>query len=140
MPARRAKAAPIPRGVAPHTTSDVFKGPQHGKPRARRWDSLLNLETKSRKPSTLKQAAQYLKRPGLISLGGGLPSSEYFPLERVDIKIPQPPYFSERETVETGTIETIGKHDIAQNKSLYGSCFPFRKLCVRSISVGQGSE
>jgi len=57
----------------------------------------------------------------MISLGGGLPSSEYFPFERIDLKVPKPPHFSEKETEETGMTVSAGKHDVAEGKSLYGS-------------------
>ena len=57
---------------------------------------------------------------GLISLGGGLPSSEYFPFEHIEIKVPTIPHFSEDETQKCGTLQRIGKHDIAEGKSLYG--------------------
>jgi aromatic amino acid aminotransferase I / 2-aminoadipate transaminase len=56
----------------------------------------------------------------LISLGGGLPSSEYFPFEHIDIKVPKPPHFSEQQTRERGTVLRTGKYDIAEGKSLYG--------------------
>jgi aromatic amino acid aminotransferase I len=72
----------------------------------------------------LKGAAKYLSKEGLISLGGGLPSSEYFPFEHIDIKVPQPPHFSERDTKSSGIEKRIGKHDIAEGKSVYGTqCF-----------------
>ena len=58
---------------------------------------------------------------GLISLGGGLPSSEYFPFEHIDIKVPVPPHFSEHETEESGIVKRAGKHDIAEGKSIYGT-------------------
>ena len=57
---------------------------------------------------------------GLISLGGGLPSSENFPIERIDVRIPQPPRFSEQETSKFGITTSAGKYDIAEGKSLYG--------------------
>ena len=116
---RRLKAIDIPKGLAPATSSDVFKGPQYGKPKARRWDHIITEESKQRKPSSLKGAATFLKQPGLISLGGGLPSSEYFPIEKIDFKMPQPPHFSEEETKKTGVTVSIGKHDIEEGKSLY---------------------
>lgn len=56
----------------------------------------------------------------MISLGGGLPSSEYFPFERIDLKVPTPPRFTEQETKETGMTVSAGKHDFAEGKSLYG--------------------
>ena len=61
-----------------------------------------------------------LSRLGIISLGGGLPSSEYFPFEHIDIKVPTPPGFTPEETKESGTILHAGKHDIKEGKSLYG--------------------
>ena len=57
----------------------------------------------------------------MISLGGGLPSSEYFPLEHIDIKVPVPPHFSEQETKEFGIVKRIGKQDIAEERSIYGT-------------------
>ena len=63
----------------------------------------------------------YSKHQGLISLGGGLPSSEYFPFEQIDIKVPVPPHFSEQQTKESGIVKRAGKHDIAEGKSIYGT-------------------
>lgn len=120
IPARRSKAPKMPVGIAAHASSDMYKSPGYGKPRAKRWDHRLNEESKSRKPSSLKGAAKYLKNPGMINLGGGLPSSKYFPIEYVDLKVPKPPHFSEQETKASGTIQRIGKHDIAEGKGIYG--------------------
>ena len=116
----RAKSAPMPPGIAAFTSSDHFKSPScFTKPKAKRWDHRINLESRSREASSLKAAAQHLKKPGLISLGGGLPSSDYFPFEKIDIKVPVAPKFSEAETAQTGQIYTAGKHDIREGKSLY---------------------
>ncbi|KAL6715752.1 Aromatic/aminoadipate aminotransferase 1 [Lecanora helva] len=120
VPARRSKGPKIGGGIAAHSSSDMFKSPGYGKPKAKRWDHRINEESSSRMPSSLKGAAKYLKNPeDLISLGGGLPSSQYFPLEHIDIKVPTPPHFSEEDTKESGMLRTIGKHDIAEGKSLY---------------------
>jgi aromatic amino acid aminotransferase I / 2-aminoadipate transaminase len=118
--AHRLRSGPMAPGVAPFTSSDMFKSPgSFEKPRARRWDHWINQESSSRTGSSLKKAARYLKTPGLISLGGGLPSSDYFPFEHIDVKVPEAPHFSEQETLETGVIRTAGKHDIREGKSLY---------------------
>ena len=119
IPARRKQAAPMSGGIAAHCSSEMFKGPGHGRPKAKRWDHRINDESKSRNPSSLKGAAKYLKNPGMINLGGGLPSSQYFPLEYMDIKVPKPPQFTEEETQESGTIQRVGKHDIAEGKGIY---------------------
>lgn len=56
----------------------------------------------------------------MLSLGGGLPSSEYFPIEQLDIKVPTPPGFTPEATRESGIMLHSGKHDIKEGKSLYG--------------------
>ncbi|OJJ85256.1 aminotransferase-like domain-containing protein [Aspergillus glaucus CBS 516.65] len=118
--ALRAQGTPVPLGVAPATSSDMFKSAHcYTKPKAKRWDHILSLEAKSRKVSTLKGAAHYLKNPGLISLGGGLPSPEYFPIEQISAKFPTPPGFSPEETRESGTVMTASKGDVKNGNSLY---------------------
>jgi aromatic amino acid aminotransferase I len=72
----------------------------------------------------LKGAAAYLKNPGMISLGGGLPSSDYFPFEYIDVKVPKAPYFSEEQTKESGVVMRAGKYDIREGKDVYGGCKP----------------
>lgn len=62
----------------------------------------------------LKLAAKHLKKPGLISLGGGVPCPEYFPFESLSMKVPVSPYFTEEATKTTGKTVTIGKHDVSQ--------------------------
>lgn len=70
---------------------------------------------------------------GMISLGGGLPSSEYFPFERIDIKVPAPPDFSETATKESGIVKSAGKRDIAEGKSIFGN--DSWRLTMRDRSV-----
>ncbi|KAK3178923.1 hypothetical protein OEA41_001060 [Lepraria neglecta] len=119
--ARRCKAPKMAGGIAAHASSDMFKGPGRGKPKAKRWDHRLNEESKSRKPSSLKGAAKYLKNPGIINLGGGLPSSQYFPIEYIDVKVPSALHFTEQETKELGVVKRIGKYDIEEEKGIYGT-------------------
>jgi len=57
----------------------------------------------------------------MISLGGGLPSPEYFPFEHLDIKVPTPPGFSPEATRQSGTTLRAGKQDIKDGSSLYGA-------------------
>ncbi|KAJ5902787.1 Aromatic amino acid aminotransferase [Penicillium taxi] len=120
VPALREKSAPMPTEVAAATNSDMFKSPAcHTKPKAKRFDHFLSTESKSRKASTLKNAARYLKNEGIISLGGGLPSAEYFPFESLDIKVPTPPGFTPEATQKTGSTLHAGKHDIKEGSSAY---------------------
>ncbi|KAI1082968.1 PLP-dependent transferase [Whalleya microplaca] len=113
--ARRAKAGKLVAPTASYSDSDMFKSPQayEGKPKAKRWDHLLSQESLARHPCVLKLAAKHLKKPGLISLGGGLPSPSNFPIERLSMRIPTPPYFSEAETArpELGQDVSVGKYD-----------------------------
>ncbi|KAJ5125625.1 Aromatic amino acid aminotransferase [Penicillium atrosanguineum] len=120
VPTWREKMGQMPTGVAAACSSDMFKSPAcYSKPKAKRFDHYFSLEAKSRKASTLKTAAQFLKNPGMISLGGGLPSADYFPLESLDMKVPTVPGFSPEATKKTGTTLHAGKHDIKEGKSLY---------------------
>ncbi|KAI5786391.1 aromatic amino acid aminotransferase-like protein [Peziza echinospora] len=117
--ARRAKNPPLIGGIAAATSSDLYKAPAPWKPMAKRWDHRLSVESKSRKPSSLKGAAKYLSTPGLISLGGGLPTSAYFPFHQLDVKVPTLGQFTEEETAETGSIMQIGKNDVREGKSAF---------------------
>lgn len=72
-----------------------------------------------RKGNSLKEAAKYLGKEGLISLGGGLPSSEYFPFEELSFKAPSVGHFSEAETKKSGVVLSAGKHDLAQDKAIF---------------------
>ncbi|ROV97538.1 hypothetical protein VSDG_04636 [Cytospora chrysosperma] len=66
------------------------------------------------RPCMLKQAARYMKKPGLISLGGGLPCPEYFPFDSISMKVPVPPDFTEEAVKASGKTLTIGKHDATE--------------------------
>jgi aromatic amino acid aminotransferase I len=80
---------------------------------------IISQEALIRKGNSLKEAAKFLATPGLISLGGGLPSSEYFPFEELSIKVPRIGHFSEAETKESSVTITAGKHDLAEGKSIF---------------------
>ncbi|ATY62899.1 aromatic amino acid aminotransferase [Cordyceps militaris] len=117
---RRADAGKLVAGVAAASNSDMFKGPkQDGKPKAKRWDHHLTEESLRRQPCALKQAAQFLKKPGLISLGSGLPSSQVFPFAELSMKVPVAPGFSEQATARSGVQATIGKYDVRDGASEY---------------------
>lgn len=118
---RRAATGKLIAGVAAVADVETYKGHTSHlyKPKAKRLDHRLTPESKSRKGNSLKGAAKYLKNPGLISLGGGLPSSEYFPFGEIDFKVPQVGGFSEQETRENGALLRAGKHDLAEDKSIF---------------------
>ncbi|KAL2180305.1 pyridoxal phosphate-dependent transferase [Thermothelomyces heterothallicus CBS 202.75] len=114
---RRAKAGRLIAPTAAYSDADMFKAPTTGKPKAKRWDHYLTEESLSREPCKLKQAAKHLKTPGLISLGGGLPCPEYFPISSLTLHVATPPDFSEAATLEGGGEDiTIGKYDAGFSK------------------------
>ncbi|KAF2459894.1 pyridoxal phosphate-dependent transferase [Lineolata rhizophorae] len=117
----RRKAPPKTQwGVAAAAHSSSFRqGPSEGKPKARRWDHRFTEESLARKGSQLKGAAKYLGNPGLISLGGGLPSSEYFPFSELSLKLPVPGHFEGTDFDAHATTVSAGKHDLAQGKSIF---------------------
>jgi len=117
-------------GTAAPSASSQFKSPHSraiNKPKSKRWDDLLTAESLARKGSTLKAAARFLSKSGLISLGGGLPSSAYFPFSEMTATVPTVPGFTERETLETGTKLVAGKHDLTTGKSIFdiGTAFNY---------------
>ncbi|KAF2723299.1 PLP-dependent transferase [Polychaeton citri CBS 116435] len=118
---RRAASGKLIAGVAAPADIESFKGKaQHlHKPTAKRWDHRLTHEAQSRTGSSLKGAARFLKTPGLISLGGGLPSSEYFPFGEVDFKLPTIGKYSEEDVRKHGVTVRSGKHDIAEDISAF---------------------
>ncbi|KAG5809355.1 hypothetical protein H9Q74_008172 [Fusarium xylarioides] len=105
-------------GPAAPAKSETFRTRDHGhKPKAKRWDHFLSKESAERVGNSLKYAASFLGLPGMISLGGGLPSSEYFPWDELTFKVPEAGHFSEKEMHEHGVVLTTGKHDQATEKS-----------------------
>ncbi|KAH0365794.1 putative aromatic aminotransferase Aro8, partial [Aureobasidium melanogenum] len=115
---RRAHAGKLFAGVAAASTSEMFKNKSLPliKPKARDWTNHLSTEALSRPPCTLKQAARYLSTPGLLSLGGGLPSSEHFPFSKLSfqaLNVSQSTGSPNEHTV------TIGKNDIVDGISEY---------------------
>ncbi|KAL8376162.1 hypothetical protein RB595_007324 [Gaeumannomyces hyphopodioides] len=111
---RRRKAGKLVALTAAASDSDMFKvSPPGDKPLARRWDHMLSPESASREPCKLKQAARHLKKPGLISLGGGIPCPDNFPIESISMRIPTVAGgFSEAETRAAGQDVCVGKYDV----------------------------
>ncbi|KAK5624589.1 hypothetical protein RRF57_000305 [Xylaria bambusicola] len=118
--ARRAKAGKLIAGTAANSDSDMFKSPHaFNQPKAKRWDHLLTDDAISRQPCALKLAARFLKKPGMLSLGGGLPSSDNFPIESISMQVPQAPLFDKASTDIPESIVTVGKHDIRDKDGVF---------------------
>lgn len=76
----------------------------------RRWTRHLSEETKRRNESPLKAAFKHIATPGLISLGGGLPTPSLFPLHSVSVQVPQVGAWSEHEAANDGLTITMDKY------------------------------
>ncbi|CAG8367846.1 unnamed protein product [Penicillium salamii] len=118
--AQRAEVETAQWGVAAPSTSERFKlRPDAYKPCALRWDHRLNPESAKRAGSSLKGAFKYLKNPDMISLGGGLPLSDYFPFKSMDMTLPP----SETSDLKTRSEKDItlhsGKRDLLDGISTY---------------------
>ncbi|KAJ3543437.1 hypothetical protein NM208_g3577 [Fusarium decemcellulare] len=107
-------------GPAAPANSNTFRVRDHShKPKAQRWDHVLSQESSSRAGNSLKYAAGFLKLPGMISLGGGLPSSEYFPWDELHFKVPQVGHFSELDMHQHGVLIKSRKNDVATGESIF---------------------
>ena len=61
-------------------------------PESKDFSYLYSEETKARKPSPLKTCIHLFSDPNIIFLGGGLPLSDYFPWEDLEVNSPMPPF------------------------------------------------
>ncbi|KAI5207610.1 hypothetical protein AUEXF2481DRAFT_26488 [Aureobasidium subglaciale EXF-2481] len=114
----RRTCPPLPLGVAVGAPSENFKTrPAAGKKPARRWDHILSLESKGRKPSNLKGTARYMK-PGVLNLCGGVPSSEYFPFSSISTASPKASDILPSSKLQP-SLQTLTKHDVADGTSEY---------------------
>lgn len=119
LPHRRETVKNLNTGIAAFSSAELFKSKGcFKKPKAKRWDHRISAESTARQPSSLKGAMKYFT-PNMISLCGGLPSSDYFPFESMSVKVPSAPHFSEPATRETGTTLSAGKHDIKDGTSVF---------------------
>ncbi|KAL7804137.1 pyridoxal phosphate-dependent transferase [Trichoderma afarasin] len=117
------KRRPIPaaqRGVAASSTSEQFKtkSSKH-KPQARRWHPYISAESANRTGSTLKKAVEHLSNPNTISLGGGIPLSDFFPIDGISLRPSSFDNVDTREKTSSQTTLHATKHDIANDTSVY---------------------
>ena len=99
---RRASLGSLATTIAPSVNSDMFKSQKHpSRPRAKTWNHRLTEESKNRGRSTLKGSADLLCARGLLSLGTGRPSSEYFPWDSIALTAP---HFPRDATANSHTI------------------------------------
>ncbi|KAK2602234.1 hypothetical protein N8I77_008784 [Diaporthe amygdali] len=132
-PARRS-VHPGQWGVAAPCNTENFKTRSHKhKPPAKDWSHRLTLESKSRTGSSLKAAFKHLQNPDVISLGGGLPLSEFFPFETFSFI---PTFIPSNTTCGANIVQQnaalqANKNDIAEGRSVFD-------ISV-ALNYGQGS-
>lgn len=80
----------------------------------------LSRESASRTGSSLKAAFKHLQNPDVISLGGGLPPSDYFPLEAMTLTVPSPKHLTQNGNPATHHhLLHATKHDLSHALSPY---------------------
>ncbi|GME65904.1 aromatic amino acid aminotransferase [Neofusicoccum parvum] len=114
-------------------TSELFKIRCHQyKPLSLKWDHRLSRESACRTGSTLKDAFKHLRNGNVISLGGGLPLSDYFPFESMTLAVPSLPSYNGHENGSDQEAHVHStKHDIEDARSVFD-------LSV-ALNYGQGS-
>ncbi|CAJ0552308.1 Ff.00g062870.m01.CDS01 [Fusarium sp. VM40] len=109
-------------GVAVPCNSESFKTRSHKhKPIAKDWTYRLSPESAGRTGSSLKGAFKHLKNPGIISLGGGLPLSQYFPFESLTFAVPSLSSIGGSQINENHGNSNIlaEKNDLLEGRSVY---------------------
>ncbi|KAL7931874.1 pyridoxal phosphate-dependent transferase [Trichoderma chlorosporum] len=120
--ARRRATGKMVAPTGAYADSDMFSlecSRSSTKPAAKRWDNHLTDECRARTPGVLKVAARFLKRPGMISLAGGLPSPDYFPFNSISATIPAIPGTTESNLSEVKSTITMGLRDIASGDASF---------------------
>ncbi|KAI5283861.1 Aromatic/aminoadipate aminotransferase 1, partial [Ascosphaera acerosa] len=108
VPALRAKTA-LPTALVAASSSDMFKSPAcFAKPRGKDWRGWFTREASTREQPKLKTIAPLMKLPDMISLAGGLPSSEYFPFDSISISHPAAPDFSSTSHATATKTDIVG--------------------------------
>ncbi|KAK7418035.1 Aromatic/aminoadipate aminotransferase 1 [Neonectria punicea] len=80
----------------------------------------LNAESLSREGCTLKAAFKHLQKADVISLGGGLPLSEYFPFEAMEHGVLPLDNLNENKDASKGSIGLHStKTDMVSGRSIY---------------------
>ncbi|KAL7816706.1 pyridoxal phosphate-dependent transferase [Trichoderma gracile] len=110
------------RGVAAASSSDQFKTKSvKYKPKARRWHPYMSTESASRTGSSLKASVKHLSNPNVISLGGGIPLSDFIPFDEVILRPPSLDNLRQGKKCPSTSRTTLHatKHDIADGTSVY---------------------
>lgn len=79
-------------------------------------DYLISDESKRRYPSRLKTCIKYFNEPNMVFLGGGLPSSDYFPFDNISINVPKPPF---KSGITNSIVEKDDKQEDVTDISLF---------------------
>ena len=106
----RASSAPIPSGIAPFVSSDIFKSPKSkSMPKSQALDHHLSLESRNFGGSQLKKTASLTGCRKIICMGVGRPNAELYPWSSAINNLS-----SSAQEIDTAE----GKHVAGQNRSL----------------------
>ncbi|KAJ3938865.1 Aromatic/aminoadipate aminotransferase 1 [Colletotrichum fioriniae] len=134
-PARR--TVPASRwGVAAQCTTEDFKTrTDKHKPLAKDWSYRLTRESTTRTGSSLKAAFKHLQNPDVISLGGGIPLSEFLPFETLSFTPSFVPSSSRSKSTSNSSADDAcfrsSKTDLSDGRSVFD-------ISV-ALNYGQGS-
>ncbi|KAH6607124.1 PLP-dependent transferase [Trichoderma cornu-damae] len=119
---KRKPITPAQQGVAAACSSEQFKTKSGKyKPLARRWHPYMSTESASRTASSLKSSVKHLQNPNVISLGGGIPLSDFIPFDEVILRPPSLESLKGGKKMSSTSKTTLHatKHDIADGTSVY---------------------
>ena len=104
-------------------------------PESKDFSYLYSEETKARKPSPLKTCIHLFSDPNIIFLGGGLPLSDYFPWEDLEVNSPKPPFTKGiGAPIEN---DNIMKSHITKLEKLHNGDIPLARSLQYGLSQGQ---
>ncbi|KAK1705439.1 pyridoxal phosphate-dependent transferase [Colletotrichum lupini] len=134
-PARRTVPA-SKWGVAAQCTTEDFKTrTDKHKPLAKDWNHRLTHESTARTGSSLKAAFKHLQNPDVISLGGGIPLSEFLPFETLSFTPSFVPSSSRSKSASDSSVDDAcfrsSKTDLSEGRSVFD-------ISV-ALNYGQGS-
>ncbi|KAK1625163.1 pyridoxal phosphate-dependent transferase [Colletotrichum phormii] len=124
-------------GVAAQCTTEDFKTrTDKHKPLAKDWSQHMTRESTTRTGSSLKAAFKHLQNPDVISLGGGIPLSEFLPFETLSFTPSFVPSSSKsNSTTKSSSVDDArfrsSKTDLADGRSVFD-------ISV-ALNYGQGS-
>ncbi|ODV64113.1 PLP-dependent aminotransferase family protein [Ascoidea rubescens DSM 1968] len=100
------------------------------------WTNFLSDEAKLRNPSALKKLHVHLRKPGVVSLGGGLPHQSVFPCNNISIDYPTvESNFTNFESVALGELPNTSLYESLQYGPSIGSTYLSKWVKTHTASI-----